>query len=83
MQVKSRKIYIDYLDYTMSGSFDIAKAVERLRFDLLLFSEEILCMSVPACVKLDSTTQILIKLTPFWNNGKIRLILDRKHRNNP
>ena len=83
MQVKSRKIYIDYLDYTMSGSFDIDKAVERLRFDLLLFSEEILCMSVPACVKLDSTTQILIKLTPFWNNGKIRLILDRKHRNNP
>lgn len=42
MQVKSRKIYIDYLDYTMSGSFDIDKAVERLRFDLLLFSEEIL-----------------------------------------
>ena len=83
MQVKSRKIYIDYLDYTMSASFDIDKAVERLRFDLLLFSEEILCMSVPACVKLDSTTQILIKLTPFWNNGKIRLILDRKHRNNP
>lgn len=83
MQVKSRKIYIDYLDYTMSGSFDIDKAVERLRFDLLLFSEEILCMSVPACVKLDSTTQILIKLTPFWNNGKNRLILDRKHRNNP
>lgn len=83
MQVKSRKIYIDYLDYTMSGSFDIDKAVERLRFDLLLFSEEILCMSVPACVKLDSTTQILIKLTQFWNNGIIRLILDRKHRNNP
>lgn len=83
MQVKSRKIYIDYLDYTMSGAFDIDKAVERLRFDLLLFPEEILCMSVPACVKLDSTTQILIKLTPFWNNGKIRLILDRKHRNNP
>lgn len=83
MQVKSNKIYIDYLDYTVSESFGLDKAVDRLRFDLLLFSEEILCMSVPACVKLDSTTKILMKLTPFWDNGKIRLILDRKHRNNP
>lgn len=24
-----------------------------------------------------------MKLTPFWNNGKIRLILDRKHQDNP
>lgn len=83
MQVKSDKIYIDYLDHTVSGQFDVNRAVDRLRFDLLLFPEETLCMSVPACVKLDSTTQILMKLTPFWNNGKIRLILDRKHRNNP
>jgi len=83
MQIKSDKIYIDYLDHTVSSPFDINSAINRLRFDLLLFSEETLCMSVPACVKLDSTTQLLMKLTPFWDNGKIRLILDRKHRNNP
>lgn len=29
MQVKSNKIYIDYLDYTVSGSFDVKKAVPR------------------------------------------------------
>lgn len=83
MQMKSDKIYIDYLDHTVSGAFNIDRATDRLRFDLLLFSEETLCMSVPACVKLDSTTEILMKLKPFWDNGKIRLILDRKHRNNP
>lgn len=83
MQIKSNKIYIDYLDHTVSSTFDINIAINRLRFDLLLFSEEILCMSVPACVKLDSTTQLLMKLTPFWDNGKIRLILDRRHKNNP
>lgn len=81
--MKSNKIYIDYLDHTVSGAFDIDRATDRLRFDLLLFSEETLCMSVPACVKLDTTTEILMKLKPFWDNGKIRLILDRKHRNNP
>lgn len=58
MQVKSNKIYIDYLDHTVSSTFDINSAIDRLKFDLLLFSEEILCMSVPACVKLDSTTEI-------------------------
>ncbi len=83
MQMQSNKIYIDYLDYTVSSTFDVDKATDRLRFDLLLFSEETLCMSVPACVKLDTTAKILMKLKPFWDNGKIRLILDRKHRNNP
>ena len=58
MQMKSDKIYIDYLDHTVSGAFNIDRATDRLRFDLLLFSEETLCMSVPACVKLDSTTEI-------------------------
>lgn len=81
--MQSDKIYIDYLDHTVSGTFDFDKATDRLRFDLLLFSEETLCMSVPACVKLDTTAKILMKLKPFWDNGKIRLILDRKHRNNP
>lgn len=83
MEVKSNKIYIDYLDHTVSGPFDTNAAIDRLRFDLLLFSEEILCISVPACVKLDSTAKLLMRLTPFWDNGKIRLILDRKHQNNP
>lgn len=83
MQIKSDKIYIDYLDYTVSRPFDVHQAVNRLRFDLLLFSEDVLCISVPACVKLGSTTQILMELTPFWNNRKIRLILDRKHKNSP
>ena len=83
MQIKSDKVYIDYLDHTVSKPLDMNGAVDRLRFDLLLFSEKTLCMSVPACVKLNPTTQILMQLTPFWDNGKIRLILDRKHKNNP
>ena len=83
MQIKSNKIYIDYLDHTMSLHPYSRKPSVRLRFDLLLFSQDVLCMSVPACVKLESTTDLLMKLTPFWKKGKIRLILDRKHRNNP
>lgn len=83
LRVKSNKLYIDYLDHTVSGSTNFNDLVSQLRFDLLLFSEEILCMSVPACVKLDSTTEVLMRLTPFWKNGKIKLILDNKHQNNP
>lgn len=83
MRVKSNKLYIDYLDHTVSGSINNKDSINRLRFDLLLFSEDILCMSVPACVKLDSTTNILMRLTPFWKEGKIKLILDNKHHNNP
>lgn len=79
----SNKIYIDYLDYIMSSPSSSINSSVRLRFDLLLFSKDILCMSVPACVKLESTTKTLMKLTPFWKNGKIQLVLDRKHRNNP
>ena len=83
MEIVTNKIYIDYLDHTVSRKFDAESAAERLRFDLLLFSEDVLCISVPACVKLGATTQILMNLTPFWENGKIRLILDRKHKGNP
>ena len=83
LKIQSKKIYIDYLDHTVSKVYNVKKAVERLRFDLLLFSEETLCLSVPACVKLESTTNLLVKLTPFWDNQKIRLILDWKHQNNP
>lgn len=83
MRIVTNKLYIDYLDYSVSKLFDAKSAMERLRFDLLLFSEDVLCISVPACVKLKATTQILMNLTPFWENGKIRLIMDKKHRQNP
>ena len=83
MQISSKKIYIDYLDYTVSIQSNPIPPALRLRFDLLLYSQDTLCISVPACVKLKSTTDLLMKLTPFWKGGKIRLILDRKHRNNP
>ena len=83
MHINSNKIYIDYLDHTMCFHPYFRNPSVRLRFDLLLFSEDVLCMSVPACVKLESTTDLLMKLTPFWKKGKIRLILDRKHGYNP
>jgi hypothetical protein len=83
MQIKSDRFYIDYLDYTVIDYFNRIDPFNRLKFDLLLFSEDVLCMSVPACVKLETTTTILMELTPFWNNNKIKLILDNKHRNNP
>lgn len=85
MRIQSKKIYIDYLDYAVSHNSitDLSGSIDRLRFDLLLFSEDTLCMSVPACVKLSSTTELLMKLTPFWDNAKIQLVLDRKHQNNP
>lgn len=47
--VKTNKLYIDYLDHTVSGEYNYAESANRLRFDLLLFSEDILCMSVPVC----------------------------------
>ena len=83
MRIKSDKLYIDYLDHTVSEAINPIDTVIRLRFDLLLFSEYILCMSVPACVKLDTTSNVLMHLTPFWKNKKIKLILDKKHQNNP
>lgn len=83
IRVTSNKLYIDYLDHNVSGFVSNVNTTLRLRFDLLLFSEEILCLSVPACVKLDSTTDILMKLTPFWKANRIKIILDKKHQNNP
>lgn len=83
IRVKTSKFCIDYLDHTVSTDYNYNESANRLRFDLLLFSENILCMSVPACVKIDSTTNLLMQLTPFWKAGKIKLILDNKHRNNP
>jgi len=36
-------------------------------------------MSVPACIKLRETTDILIQLDSFWKNERILLQLDSKH----
>lgn len=75
--------YIDYLDHITSGSRSFKPLELRLRFDLLVFGKDTLCMSVPACIKLEETTNLLIKLDDFWKNGKIRLQLDEKHKGNP
>ncbi len=77
--------YIDYLDHITSGnrcqSFQSLKL--RLRFDLLIFSRDTLCMSVPACIKLENTTKLLMELDDFWSSGIILLQLDKKHRGKP
>lgn len=75
--------YIDYLDHITSGSRSFMPLELRLRFDLLVFGKDTLCMSVPACIKLGETTKLLIQLDDFWKNGKIRLQLDKKHKGNP
>ena len=83
MKISTDKVYIDYLDHTLELRHQTIPPEIRLRFDLLLFFNDVLCLSVPACVKLKNTTDLLMQLTPFWSNGKIRLILDKKHGNNP
>lgn len=74
-------LYIDYLDHVTNGSHNSKDVEQRLRFDLLIFSgKDKLCISVPACVKLGSTTELLMKLDPFWESHKILLQLDKKHK---
>lgn len=75
--------YIDYLDHITSGLRTFEKLRLRLRYDLLIFGQDTLCMSVPACVKLEDTTNLLLELDEFWKNGRIRLQLDQKHKGNP
>ena len=75
--------YIDYLDHIASGSKSFEVLALRLRYDLLIYGCDTLCMSVPACIKLEDTTNLLMKLDDFWKHGKIRLQLDKKHRGNP
>lgn len=72
--------YIDYLDHVTSGSKSFSLLERRLRFDLLVYGRERLCMSVPACVKMGDTTKLLQKLDAFWNAGIIQLQLDKKHK---
>ena len=75
-------LYIDYLDHITSGSLSFKLLALRLRFDLLIFGrkDDTLCMSVPACVKVEDTTKLLMQLTPFWKHKKIVLQLDKKHK---
>lgn len=75
--------YIDYLDYTTSGKYSADLRALRLRFDLLVFANDTLLLSVPACVKLKETTMLLSELDPFWISGRIKLQLDKKHKLNP
>ena len=72
--------YIDYLDHVTSGSKSFSVLEQRLRFDLLVYGRDRLCMSVPACVKMGDTTKLLQKLDPFWSSGIIQLQLDKKHK---
>lgn len=74
-------LYIDYLDHVTNGSHNSKDVEQRLRFDLLIYAgNDKLCISVPACVKLGSTTELLMKLDPFWGSHKILLQLDKKHK---
>ena len=76
-------LYIDYLDYTTRHSSTFSEVDKRLRFDLLIYSGgDTLCISVPACVKLGSTTKLLMQLDQFWKTNKILLQLDKKHKGN-
>lgn len=75
--------YIDYLDHITSGSKSFKALELRLRFDLLIYGNDTLCMSVPACIKLRETTELLMNLDEFWKFGKILLQLDKRHQNNP
>lgn len=75
--------YIDYLDHVTSGTRNFNVLELRLRFDLLVFGSQELCMSVPACIKMGDTTSLLKNLDDFWQAGKIRLQLDKKHKGKP
>lgn len=72
--------YIDYLDHVTSGSKSFYLLEQRLRFDLLVFGRDKLCMSAPACVKMGDTTKLLAQLDEFWDEGIIQLQLDKKHK---
>lgn len=75
--------YIDYLDHITSGAVSVKMLALRLRYDLLIFADDTMCMSVPSCVKLKETTDLLMDLDDFWSAGKICLQLDKKHRKDP
>lgn len=82
-RVDTMLFYIDYLDQVTSGHQRFDLLALRLRFDLLIFARDKLCMSVPACIKVSNTTTLLKKLDDFWKGGIIQLQLDEKHKGNP
>jgi hypothetical protein len=87
MYYEMQYYYLDYLDHLTSRGLAQEKNLKnefiRLRFDLLLFSNDTLCLSAPACVKLEETTKCLMELDDFWREGKIKIQLDSKHKMNP
>lgn len=77
------KYYIDYLDYSTIKDLNFEYQLLRFRFDLLLFADQQMLLSVPACVKLEKTTEVLALIDDFWKNGVLKLQLDEKHKANP
>lgn len=77
------KFYIDYLDYATVPTRDDERQLLRFRFDLLLFADQSLYMSVPSCVKLQNTTNVLVQIDDYWKNGVIKLQLDQKYMKKP
>ena len=70
MQNKTQRnnvFYVDYLDFYVSEHKNVFPQQIWLRYDLLLFAESVLCMSVPSCIKIDRTADLLMQLTDFWN----------------
>lgn len=76
-------MYFDYLDFHILGDTKDLNNEIRVKFDFLAFFPDIFCLTVPACIKLAPTTELLVKLTPFWINGNLKIILDKKHKKNP
>lgn len=57
--------YIDYLDHITSRAVSAKMLALRLRYDLLIFADDTMCMSVPSCVKLKETTDLLMDWMTF------------------
>ena len=80
---KKRNFYVDYLDYSTVSNAMQNFQLERFRFDLLLFADDTLTFSVPACIKLQSTADVLVQLDDYWLNNVFCLQLDKKHKTDP
>ena len=83
MGTQGQSVYLDYLDYLAGDEATKRQLLLRLRYDLLLFADDGIELSVPACVKLDWITGVLMALNSFWQAGTFRLQLDAKHHLDP
>lgn len=83
MGMQNRPIYLDYLDYLAGDEATKRQLLLRLRYDLLLFADIGIELSVPACVKLGWITDVLMALDLFWQSGTFHLQLDSKHHLDP